>query len=134
MFRWLIGLRVAFRTLFRRRRVEEEIDQELRYHFDRQIDEEVRRGLPPEEARYATARAMGPVAQSIEECRDAVRVKFIDDLSWDLKYALRTLRRNPGFTAVVLTTLAIAIGSLVTVFSIVAAWLLRPLSFLSPDR
>ena len=81
MFRWLIGLRVAFRSVFRRRRVEEELDQELRYHFDRQIDEEVRRGLPPEEARYAAARAMGPVAQSIEECRDAVRVKFIEELS-----------------------------------------------------
>jgi len=134
VFRWLIGLRVAFRSVFRRRRVEEELDQELRYHFDRQIDEEVRRGLPPEEARYAAARAMGPVAQSIEECRDAVRVKFIEELSWDLKYGLRTLRRNPGFTAVVLTTLAIAIGSLVTVFSIVDAWLLKPLNFPNADR
>ena len=134
MFRWLIGFRVAFRSVFRRRRVEEELDQELRYHFDRQIDEEVRRGLPPEEARYAAARAMGPVAQSIEECRDAVRLKFIEELSWDLKYGLRTLRRNPGFTAVVLTTLAIAIGSLVTVFSIVDAWLLKPLNFPNADR
>src|SRR5262245_5103240 len=110
MCRWLIGLRVAVRSVFRRRRLEEELDQEFRYHFERQIDEEIRRGLAPDEARYAAARAMGPVAKSIEECRDAARVKFIDDLSWDLKYALRTLRRNPGFTGVVLTTLAIAIG------------------------
>src|SRR5262245_61438682 len=62
------------------------------------------------------------------------RVTFIDDLLQDLRYARRSLRRNPSFSAVVLTTLAIAIGAVVTVFSIVDAWLLRPLNFPQPDR
>ena len=59
---------------------------------------------------------------------------FIDDLSRDLKYAARSLRRNPSFAAVVLTTLAIGIGAVITVFSIVDAWLLRPLNFPDADR
>ena len=131
MFRWFTGLRTAVRSVIYRKRIEEELEQELRYHLERQIHEERRNGLGPEEARNAAMRAMGPLSKSIEECRDVNRVIFIDELSQDLKYAARTLRRNPSFAAVVLMTLAIGIGAVVTVFSIVDAWLLRPLKF--PD-
>jgi predicted permease len=134
MFRWFAGLRVAIRSMLCRKRVEQELDEEFQYHLERQIHEELRRGLAPKDARYAAMRAMGPMTRSIEECRDARRVNFIEDLLRDLRYAGRALLRNRGFAAVVLTTLAIAIGSVVTVFSIVDAWLLRPLNFPEPDR
>src|SRR5262245_17384784 len=134
MSRWIARIRLICRYAFRRRRVEEELDEELRYHIDRQMREELNSGLPPEEARAAAIRSMGPIARSIDESRDVTRVKFIDDLSRDLRYAGRSLRRNPGFSAVVLATLGIAIGAVVTVFSIVDAWLLRPLNFPQPDR
>jgi predicted permease len=129
-----LSIRATIRSLIRRKRVEEELQQELRYHLERQIQEEQRSGLAPEEARYAAIRAMGPLSKSIEECRDVNRVIFIDDLSRDLKYAARSLRRNPSFAAVVLTTLAMGIGAVITVFSIVDAWLLRPLNFPDADR
>src|SRR5215467_9361639 len=134
MSRLIASVRLIFRSLFRRKSVEEELDEELRYHLEQQIQEELSGGLTPEEARYAAMRAMGPIAKSMEECRDADRVQLLDDLVRDLNYAARTLRRNPAFTVVVLTTLAIAIGAVVTVFSIVDAWLLRPLNFPQPDR
>src|SRR5262245_6608664 len=134
MSRWLASVRLIFRFLFRRRRVEEELDGELRYHLEQQIREELNTGLAPEEARYAAMRAMGPIAKSLEECRDANRVQFIDDLLRDLQYAARALRRNPAFAVVVLPTLAVATGAVVTVFSIVDAWLLRPLNFPQSDR
>src|SRR5262245_7226190 len=134
MFRWIAALRAAIRFIFRRKRVEAELNDELQYHLERQIHEELRNGLTMQEARYAAMRAMGPITNSIEECRDVNRLAFFDALWRDLKYAARTLRRNPSFAAVVLTTLAIAIGAVVTVFSIVDAWLLRPLNFPHPDR
>lgn len=134
MFRWIASLRAAIRSVVRRKRVEAELNDELQYHLDRQIHEELRNGLTMQEARYAAIRAMGPMTGSIEECRDLNRLAFFEDLSRDLKYAVRTLRRNRSFAAVVLTTLAIAIGAVVTVFSLVDAWLLRPLNFPHPDR
>jgi putative ABC transport system permease protein len=134
MFRWIAALRAAIRSTIRRKRVEAELNAELQDHLDRQIDEELRKGLTMQEARYAAMRAMGPMSKSIEECRDVNRLAFFDDLTRDLTYAARTLRRNRGFAAIVLTSLAIAIGAVVTVFSIVDAWLLRPLNFPHPDR
>src|SRR5215475_5295135 len=111
MFRWIAGLRVAIRSIIHRKRVEAELNDELQYHIEHQIHEELRNGLTTQEARYAAIRAMGPITKSIEECRDVNRFTFFDDFSRDLKYAARTLRRNPGFAAVVVTTLALAIGA-----------------------
>ena len=79
MFRWFSGLRVVLRSVFRRRHVDEELDREMQYHLDRQIDEGVKAGLSPEEARYAALREMGTISKSKEECRDARGVRFIDD-------------------------------------------------------
>ena len=111
MSRLIASVRLIFRSLFRRKSVEEELDEELRYHLEQQIQEELSGGLTPEEARYAAMRAMGPIAKSMEECRDADRVQLLDDLVRDLNYAARTLRRNRSFSAVVLTTLAVAVGA-----------------------
>src|SRR5215831_7401483 len=109
MFRWLSGLRVALRSLVFRRRVEEELDREMQYHLQRQIDEGLKAGLSPEEARYAALRAMGAITKSKEECRDMRRTNFIDDLARDLAYAWRNLRRSPGFAALAVTIMALGI-------------------------
>jgi hypothetical protein len=70
MSRWLTQIRLAVRSLFRRPKVDQELDEEFRYHLERQIEDNLHRGLAPEEARHAAMREMGPIAKSKEECRD----------------------------------------------------------------
>jgi predicted permease len=134
MSRWPTQLRLAFRSVFRRKRVEQELDEELQYHLQREIDERLNTGLAPEEARYAALRAMGGIAKSKEECRDMRRVNVIDDLLRDVQYAGRSLRRGPGFAALAILIMALGIGANTAVFSVVNAVLLKPLSFHDPDR
>ena len=71
---------LRLRSLLRRARVDEELDEELRYHLDRQIEENLARGMPAEEARYAALRAMGGIEQHKEKCREMRRVNFVEDL------------------------------------------------------
>ena len=73
--RWFYTVPLRLRSLFRRRQVEQELDEELRYHLDRQIEELIAKGLTPTEARYAALRALGGIEQRKEECRDMRRVK-----------------------------------------------------------
>ena len=79
MSRWLTQFRLALRSVFLRKRVDQELDEELQYHLERQIREGLNSGLTREDARYAASRAMGGIAKSKEECRDMRGVNFIDD-------------------------------------------------------
>src|SRR5262245_65751143 len=91
---WFYTVPLRLRSLFRRSQVEQELDEEIRYHLDRQIEELIAKGMTPEEARYAALRAMGGIERRKEERRDTRRVGFIEDVMQDLGHGLRTLLRR----------------------------------------
>jgi predicted permease len=126
------GLRI--RSLFRRRRVEQDLDDEVQFHFEQQVAENRAVGMAPADAEQAARRMIGAVAYIKEECRDARGLGWLDDAVQDLRYAFRSFRRSPGFVLAALLTLAIGIGANTTVFSIADAVLLKMLSVREPQR
>ena len=132
--RWTDKLPLRFQSLFRKNRVERELSDELRFHLEKLVEERVAKGMAPEEARYAALRELGGVEQIKEECRDMRRMNVIDDLVKDLSFGLRQLRRNPGFAAVAVITLALGIGANTAIFTLVDAVVLKSLPAANPKQ
>jgi putative ABC transport system permease protein len=120
--------------LLGRGRAATELDAELREHLRRQIEEFVAAGMSAEEARSRALRAFGNPALLREQTRAAWSWNWLDSLSRELGYGLRTLRRARGFTAIAIVVMALGIGANVTMFTIVRSVLLKPLLFSDPDR
>jgi predicted permease len=132
--RWTAYLAEAFDALLRRRTVEKEMDEELRFHLEMEIEKNVRAGMTREEARRIACIRFGGVERVKEEVREERGVRPLEDLMADVRYAVRQLRKNPGFAAVAIVTLALGIGANTAVFSVLHRVILTPLGFDEPER
>lgn len=130
----LSDLFIRFRALFRRNSVEGELDDELRFHLENQVEKYIQSGLSREAATRRTRLEFGGLGQVKENCREARGVALIETLAQDLRYAARGFNRNRGFTAVAVLTLALGVGANSAVFSVINGVMLRALPVRDPQQ
>ena len=122
------------RGLVRGRHLDRDLQEQINAHLEEATDEYVQQGLSHEEARRAALRSFGGVAQAQEVHRDMRSFAWLEDARRDIRYALRALQRTPGFAAVAILTLALAIGAATAIFSVIDVALLRPVPYENPRR
>jgi predicted permease len=122
------------RALLGREAMDRELDEELRYHVERETEQNIAQGMTPQEARRQALIEAGGIDQTKENCRDARGVKWIEDAAQDVRFGLRMLAKNPGFAAVAAVTLALGIGANTAVFSLMHAVMLNSLPVANPGQ
>ncbi len=134
MTHWARRLYWRLEVLFRKDRAETELDEEIRYHLEREIEENVRAGMSAEEARRMAMVEFGGVERTKEQVRDVRGARILDDLLQDIRYTIRGLGKRPAFAAVTVITLALGIGANTAIFSVLRTVALVPFPYDQPDR
>lgn len=123
-----------WQRLLKKPLLEQQLDAELRFHFDRQVAENIRKGMSPEQARRSARLTFGSLEELKEDCRDSRGTRWLENIVQDLVFSFRLMRRTPSFTIVAVICLALGIGANTAIFSVIDALMLRKLPVPQPGQ